>query len=42
MFSRKDQLIRKTGEYGIGRYDFLRQLIVEYTTTTSYGKMSLN
>lgn len=38
MFSRTDQLIRKTGESGIGRYDFLRQLIHEFTTTTNYGK----
>nr|XP_023018161.1 armadillo repeat-containing protein 7 [Leptinotarsa decemlineata] len=36
MFSRKDQLLKKTGESGIGRYDFLRQLIHEFTTTTSY------
>ncbi|CAG9853629.1 unnamed protein product [Phyllotreta striolata] len=36
MFSRKDQLIKRTGEYGIGRYDFLRQLINEFATTTSY------
>ncbi|CAH1110267.1 unnamed protein product [Psylliodes chrysocephalus] len=36
MFTRKDQLIKRTGEAGIGRYDFLRQLINEYTTTKSY------
>lgn len=38
MFSRKEQLIRRTGEAGIGRYDFLRQLIHEFTTSTNYGK----
>lgn len=42
MFTRKEQIIRKTGECGIGRYDFLRQLIHEFTTTTSYGKQILN
>ncbi|KAG5884347.1 hypothetical protein JTB14_024426 [Gonioctena quinquepunctata] len=36
MFSRKDQLLQRTGEYGVGRYEFLRQLIQEFTTTTSY------
>lgn len=36
MFSRKEQLIRKTGPDGIGRYDFLKQLINEFTTTRSH------
>lgn len=38
MFSRPDQLLRKTGPDGVGRYDFLKQLINEFTTTTSFGK----
>ncbi|XP_066258751.1 armadillo repeat-containing protein 7 [Euwallacea similis] len=36
MFSRKEQLIQKTGETGVGRYEFLKQLIKEFTTTKSY------
>ncbi|CAH1117809.1 unnamed protein product [Phaedon cochleariae] len=36
MFSRQDQLNKKTGEFGIGRYDFLKQLIHEFATTTSF------
>ncbi|XP_018579813.1 armadillo repeat-containing protein 7 [Anoplophora glabripennis] len=35
MFSRKEQLIKKTGKDGVGRYEFLKQLIHEFTTTTS-------
>ncbi|KAJ8956935.1 hypothetical protein NQ318_014354 [Aromia moschata] len=35
MFSRREQLIKKCGEGGVGRHDFLRQLIHEFTTTTS-------
>ncbi|XP_050302680.1 armadillo repeat-containing protein 7 [Anthonomus grandis grandis] len=36
MFSRKEQLLQKTGEFGVGRYDFLKQLIHEFATTKSY------
>ncbi|CAG9769190.1 unnamed protein product [Ceutorhynchus assimilis] len=36
MFSRKEQLIQKTGEDGVGRYEFLKQLINEFTTTKAY------
>lgn len=36
MFSKKEQLIKKTGEDGIGRYEFLKQLINEFATTKSY------
>ncbi|KAJ8983141.1 hypothetical protein NQ317_014716 [Molorchus minor] len=35
MFSRKERLIQKTGETGIGRYEYLKQLIKEFTTTTA-------
>lgn len=38
MFSRKEQLIQKTGETGVGRYEFLSQLINEFTTTKSTGR----
>lgn len=38
MFSRKEQLIQKTGEDGVGRYEFLKQLINEFATTKSYGE----
>ncbi|KAK9869505.1 hypothetical protein WA026_003258 [Henosepilachna vigintioctopunctata] len=36
MFSRKEQLIKRTGPDGIGRYEYLKQLINEFTTTRSY------
>ncbi|CAH0557824.1 unnamed protein product [Brassicogethes aeneus] len=36
MFTRKEVLERKTGEDGIGRYDFLKQLINEFATTKSF------
>ncbi|XP_057663641.1 armadillo repeat-containing protein 7 [Diorhabda carinulata] len=36
MFTRRDQLIQRTGEFGVGRYDFLKQLINEFTKTTVY------
>ncbi|XP_015608411.1 armadillo repeat-containing protein 7 isoform X2 [Cephus cinctus] len=35
MFSRKQQLIDRTGKDGVGRYDFLRLLVVEFNTTKS-------
>ncbi|RZC14248.1 follicle cell protein 3C-1 [Asbolus verrucosus] len=35
MFTRKETLLKKTGPDGIGRYEFLKQLIVEFGTTTS-------
>lgn len=38
MFSRQDQLDKKTGPEGIGRYDYLKQLVEEYKKTKSYGK----
>lgn len=37
MFSRQDQLDRKTGPEGIGRYDYLKQLVEEYNKTKSLG-----
>ncbi|XP_060518634.1 LOW QUALITY PROTEIN: armadillo repeat-containing protein 7 [Cylas formicarius] len=36
MFSRKDQIKRKTGEHGIGRYEFLKQLVNEFAATKSF------
>lgn len=39
MFSRKDQLLRKTGPDGIGRYDFLRLLRKEFCETNAEGKV---
>nr|XP_050868382.1 armadillo repeat-containing protein 7 [Vespula vulgaris] len=35
MFSTKEKLIRRTGQSGIGRYDFLKLLINEFKTTSS-------
>lgn len=35
MFSTKEKLIRRTGQNGVGRYDFLKLLINEFKTTTS-------
>lgn len=35
MFSNKEKLIRRTGQNGVGRYDFLKLLINEFNTTTS-------
>lgn len=39
MFSSKKQLIKRTGKSGVGRYSFLQQLINEYNTTKSRGKL---
>ncbi|KAF7287560.1 hypothetical protein GWI33_005924 [Rhynchophorus ferrugineus] len=36
MFTRKEQIAKKTGEDGVGRYEFLKQLVTEFTTTKSY------
>ncbi|CAG9829927.1 unnamed protein product [Diabrotica balteata] len=36
MFSRKERLAERTGEFGIGRYEFLKQLIKEFAETPSY------
>ncbi|XP_044746505.1 armadillo repeat-containing protein 7 [Coccinella septempunctata] len=35
MFSTKEHLLKKTGPDGVGRYEFLKELITEYTTTRS-------
>ncbi|KAL6432509.1 hypothetical protein ACFW04_006824 [Cataglyphis niger] len=35
MFSTKERLIQRTGKNGIGRYDFLKLLAIEYKTTKS-------
>lgn len=39
MFTRREQIDKRTGEFGIGRYDFLRQLIHEFNTTDLPGKL---
>ncbi|KAL1513348.1 hypothetical protein ABEB36_002769 [Hypothenemus hampei] len=36
MFSTKGQLAKKTGEDGVGRYEYLKLLIKEFNTTKSY------
>ncbi|XP_072377947.1 uncharacterized protein [Diabrotica undecimpunctata] len=36
MFSKKERLAERTGEFGIGRYEFLKQLIKEFAETPSY------
>lgn len=38
MFSTKGQLIKKTGPEGVGRYDFLKQLVEEFRKTKSFRK----
>lgn len=38
MFSRKSDLIRKTGEDGIDRLNYLESLQREFTATNSYGE----
>ncbi|XP_033736748.1 armadillo repeat-containing protein 7-like [Pecten maximus] len=35
MFSSKEQLDKKTGEYGIGRFNYLQSLVTEYQDTDS-------
>ncbi|XP_035723897.1 uncharacterized protein LOC118442431 [Vespa mandarinia] len=35
MFSTKEKLIQRTGQNGVGRYDFLKLLINEFKTTSS-------
>lgn len=40
MFSRKEQLLMKTGPDGIGRYDFLRLLKKEFCETNSEGNLT--
>ncbi|XP_011502863.1 PREDICTED: armadillo repeat-containing protein 7-like [Ceratosolen solmsi marchali] len=35
MFSTKKQLIKKTGKHGVGRFNFLQQLVTEYNVTKS-------
>lgn len=37
MFSREEQLLKKTGTDGTGRYEYLKLLINEFTTTELYG-----
>jgi hypothetical protein len=37
MFSKPEQLIRRTGKKGVGRYDYLQQLVTEFQETDSTG-----
>lgn len=37
MFSRKEQIIQRTGKHGVGRYDFLKLLKTEFESSTSRG-----
>jgi hypothetical protein len=37
MFSKPEQLIRRTGKKGICRYDYLQQLVTEFQETDSTG-----
>lgn len=39
MFSRPERLILKTSKDGVGRYDFLKQLMNEFQTTKSLRKL---
>ncbi|KAI4466119.1 armadillo repeat-containing protein 7 [Holotrichia oblita] len=36
MFSKKEQLLAKTGPDGVGRFDYLKQLVDEFNITQSY------
>ena len=38
MFSRKEQLIQRTGKSGVGRFSFLKLLVNEFRNTKSKGK----
>jgi len=38
MFSSRARLTKRTGKNPTGRYDFLKLLVTEYTTTSSKGK----
>jgi hypothetical protein len=37
MFSKPEQLVRRTGKKGVGRYDYLQQLVCEFKETNSTG-----
>ncbi|KAJ4427256.1 hypothetical protein ANN_24874 [Periplaneta americana] len=37
MFSKLEQLHRRTGKKGVGRYDYLQQLVTEFEDTNSTG-----
>lgn len=38
MFSTKEQLDKKTGPYGVGRFSYLQSLVTEYQDTSIDGK----
>lgn len=37
MFSKPEQLVRRTGKKGVGRFDYLQQLVTEFQETESIG-----
>lgn len=37
MFSKPEQLIKRTGKKGVSRYDYLQQLVAEFQETDSTG-----
>ena len=37
MFSTKEQLLKRTGPHGIGRFSFLQSLVTEFQDTDSLG-----
>jgi hypothetical protein len=37
MFSKPEQLVRRTGKKGVARYDYLQQLVTEFQETNSTG-----
>lgn len=41
MFSRPERLQQRTPKNGVGRYDYLKQLVNEFKTTNSVGKFSI-
>jgi hypothetical protein len=37
MFSKPEQLVKRTGKKGLGRFDYLQQLVTEFQETDSTG-----
>jgi hypothetical protein len=37
MFSKPEHLVRRTGKKGVGRYEYLKQLVSEFQETNSSG-----
>ena len=38
MFSKPEQLIKRTGKKGVGRFDYLQLLVTEFQNTKSEGE----